>query len=441
MLVNIHKLRTALLLLIIGVMNSPISAEQWTLQQCIDTAQIYNKNLKMSKNNIYIGEQRHKESVAGLIPKVNLNADYKYYTNLPYQLMPASVFGGPAGTFKEAQFGVPHNMSATLQFSMPLYNSQIYGAMKTTKIASELSDLQYKKSEEQMFYEISNLYYNVQILQKQLVFIDSNLINTKRLLNNTKLLKEQLMVKGTDVSKVQLQVSQLMTQKEVLNSKIEQVMNALKFSMGVSISQEIEIEQNIEYKNNKEFASLQTVDIHIAEKQNKLLNSELSSLKNSRLPSLSLYGTYGQTGFGYAVKPNDFLKFFPVGFVGVQFSYPIFNGTVTQRKINQKITEVNNSKLQLSLVQEQNNMLINNAKRMKITAQQTIDNTLEQIKLSESVYLQTMIQQKEGTANLTDVLMADNVLREAQQNNLSAIIEYLKANLELKKLTGNLLDN
>ena len=82
MLVNIHKLRTALLLLIIGVMNSPISAEQWTLQQCIDTAQIYNKNLKMSKNNIYIGEQRHKESVAGLIPKVNLNADYKYYTNL-----------------------------------------------------------------------------------------------------------------------------------------------------------------------------------------------------------------------------------------------------------------------------------------------------------------------------------------------------------------------
>jgi len=30
-----------------------------------------------------------------------------------------------------------------LQFSMPLYNSQIYGAIKTTKIASELSDLQY----------------------------------------------------------------------------------------------------------------------------------------------------------------------------------------------------------------------------------------------------------------------------------------------------------
>jgi len=33
--------------------------------------------------------------------------------------------------------------------------------------------------------------------------------------------------------------------------------------------------------------------------------------------------------------------------------------------------------------------------------------------------------------------MADNALRDVQQQYLSAIIEYLKADLELKKLTGN----
>jgi len=35
--------------------------------------------------------------------------------------------------------------------------------------------------------------------------------------------------------------------------------------------------------------------------------------------------------------------------------------------------------------------------------------------------------------------MADNALREAQQSYLSAVIETLKADLELKKLTGNIL--
>jgi OMF family outer membrane factor len=438
MLVNTHKLKNALFVAM-AIMAVPLQAQQWSLQQCIDTAQVKNKMLQMSANNVSIGEQRHKETVAGLVPKVNINGDYKYYFDLPYQLMPLSTFNpnAPAGQFKEAQFGVAHNLNFNVQFSMPLFNSQVLGAMETTKIGGELSKLQLQKSKEQVFFDISNLYYNVQILQKQLAFIDSNLVNTSKLLSNMQILKEQLMIKATDVTKVQLQLAQLTTQKEIVSSKISQVLNALKFNMGISINQPIEIDRSIEFKNSGDFSTQTTVDIRLVETQNKFLKSELSTLKNSRLPSLSLYGTYGQTGYGYDVKPNDFLKFFPVSFVGVQLNYPLFNGTVTQRKINQKKLEISNSKLQLSLATEQNLMQIDNAKRTKFTAQQTVENTLAQIKLSQTVYEQTILQQKQGTANLTDVLLADNALRETQQNYLSAIIEYLKAELELKKLTGN----
>ena len=52
--------------------------------------------------------------------------------------------------------------------------------------------------------------------------------------------------------------------------------------------------------------------------------------------------------------------------------------------------------------------------------------------------IQTVLQQKQGTASLTDVLLADNALREAQQNYLNAVIDFLKADLELKKLTGSI---
>lgn len=443
MLVNIHKLKPTLLLLLTLVIITPVQAQQWSLQQCIDTAQVKNKMLQMSQNNVSIGEQRHKEAVAGLIPKVNINGDYKYYFDLPYQLMPLSTFNptAPAGQFKEAQFGVPHNMNFNVQFTMPLFNAQILGAMKTTNIGTDLSKLQQLKTEEQVFFDISNLYYNAQILQKQLAFIDSNLVNTKILLRNMQLLNEQAMVKLTDVTKIQLKEAQLQTQKEVVSSKIMQIMNALKFAMGISIHQEIEIDPTIEFKNLSDFTNQTTVDIRLVETQNRFLKSELSTLMNSRLPSLSLYGTYGQNGFGYDKKPNDFLKFFPVSFVGVQLNYPLFNGTVTQRKINQKKLEISNNKLQFSLATEQNTMLIENAKRTKITAQQTVEDTMSQIKLSQTVYEQTILQQKQGTANLTDILLADNSLRESQQNYLSAVIDYLKANLELKKLTGNFSNN
>lgn len=436
MLVNTYKQLFALILLFFIWNNS--SAEVWSLQQCIDTAQFQNKNLQMSRNNILMSEQKNKEAKANLIPKITATADYKYFTNLPYQLLPLSVFGGPDGQFKEAQFGVPHNINANLQLMMPLYNPQVYGAIQMTKVASELTDLQYKKTEEQIFFEISNLYYNLQIMHHQLNFIDSNLINTERLLKNIQLLKEQLMAKGTDVSKVKLQVAQLQSQKEIISSKQEQVMNALKFAMGIPIQENIEIEPKIEYQNQEEYTPTSPIDIRIIKTQNKLLSTELNTLNKSRfLPSLNFIATYGTTGFGYNKNPNEFLHFHPIGFAGIQLSYPLFNGTITQRKIEQKKIELLNNDLQANLISEQNTMQIENAHLQRIVTTQSIETTLEQIQLAQKIYDQTILQQKNGIANLTDIILADNTLREAQQTYLSSVIDYLKADLELKKLTGN----
>lgn len=438
-LVSIHKQTIIQLFFLIGFQAA--QAQVWTMQQCIDTAQVRNKNLQISRNNIAIGEQKEKEAKANLIPKVTVNTDYKYFTNLPYQLMPLSTFNptAPEGQFKEAQFGVPHNINANLQLSMPLYNPQVYGAIQTTKIASELTELQYQKTEEQIYFEISNLYYNAQILHYQLAFIDSNLINATRLLKNMQLLNEQLLAKGTDVSKVKLQVAQLITQKESISSKYEQVLNALKFAMGISIEQKLQIEPNIQYQNTNEYTLSSTLDIRIIKTQKRLLSSEISTLNKSRfLPSLNLIGMYGTTGFGYNGLPNSFLNFYPIGYAGIQLSYPLFNGTVTLRKINQKKFELQNSELQFGLLTEQNNMQVENTKLQRMVAKKSVETTTEQIELAKTIYEQTILQQKQGTASLTDVLLADNAFREAQQTYLSAVVDYLKADLELKKLTGNI---
>ncbi len=418
-------------------------AQTWTLQQCIDTAEVHNKTLQISRNNITIGIEKEQEAKANLIPKLNIGADYKYYFDLPYQLMPMSTFNpdAPEGDFKEIQFGVPHNINANLQLAMPLYNPQVYGAIQTTKIASELNELQYKKAWEQVFFEISNLYYNAQILMHQQAFIDSNLVNTTRLLENLQLLYSQLMIKKSDVTKVELQQEQLLTQQDMAANSYEQVINALKFSMGIPITRNIQIELQIENQNIQDYQNQQLVDLQLANTQNRFIASELNTLRNSRLPSVALMGSYSQTGFGYDKKPDEFLKFFPVSFAGIQISYPLFSGTVTNRKIKQKKIEVQNSELQVALVRDQNDMLIENAIQRRFVARQIINNTSEQINLATTVYEQMLLQQKEGTASLTEVLLADNALRESQQAYLSAIIDYLKADLELKKLTGNISFN
>ena len=438
-LVNIHKPCLVLLLMVIGFQS--VQAQVWSLQQCIDTAQVYNKKLQVNRNDIAIGEQREKEAKANLNPKVTANADYKYFTNLPYQLLPLNALNpaAPEGEFRAAQFGVPHNINLNLQLSMPLYNPQLYGAIQTTKIASEWIELQYQKLEEQIFFDISNLYYNAQILHHQLAFIDSNLINAERLFKNMQLLNEQLLVKGTDVSKVKLQLAQLTSQKVGVKSKYEQVLNALKFTIGLSLENNLQIETNILYENSFEYSSLSTLDFRMAIIKNRWLGLELNTLNKSRyLPSLNLFANYGTTGFGYNGKPNGFLDFYSIGFAGIQLSYPLFSGTVTERKINQKALELKNNELQMGLINEQNYLQVENAKLQRKTAKNTVETLTEQIQLAQIIYEQTIVQQKLGTATLTDILLADNSLREAQQTYLSAVIDYLKADLELKKFTGNI---
>ena len=441
MLVNIHffKQTTFSLFLLVGILVSqPLKAQVWTLKQCLDTAQQYNKNLLVSRNNVLIGQEKEQESRANLIPKVSINADYKYYADLPYQFMPQAAFGGPEGVFKEIQFGVPHNIAANLQLAIPLYNPQVYGSIQSSKIGSELIALQNQKNEEQLTYEITNLYYNAQILRYQVAFLEDNLTNAKKLLQNTQALKDQLLAKGTDVSKVQLQVEQLTNQREQILSKYGQVLNALKILVGIPLSQNLEVEKSIINTTAPVYEQAATLDMRIIEKQNALLQSELSTFKNSRLPSISLYGSYGVTGFGYDKTPNEFLKFYPVSFAGLQLSYPLFNGTVTRQKISQKKLEIKNKELQADLTSDQTALYIETAHQQKSIAQRSVETTLAQVQLAQSIYDQTILQQKHGVASLTEVLLADNALRETQQGHVSALIDYLKADLDHKKATGNL---
>lgn len=435
-----HKAIGVFLVLISFFFSASVQAQVWTLQQCLDSAQRHNKNLLIARNNIEISQQKIQEAKANLIPKLTVNADYRYYINLPYQFMPESAFGGPEGVFKEIQFGVPHNINANLQLSIPLYNPQVYGAIQSAEIANELTLLQHQRSEEQILYEVTNLYYNVQILHYQVAFIDENLNNANKLLQNIQLLKEQLLAKGTDVFKVQLQVEQLTTQREQIFSKYAQVLNALKLTMGIPIDYGLDVNTDIGQSATVEYTQALTIDSRLINKQNELLYNELSTIKKSRLPSLSLYGSFGTNGYGYDKSPNDFLKFYPVSFAGIQLSYPLFNGTITNRKLNQKKLALKNNELQSSLLTDQTELLIATAQQQREVAGRSVGTTQSQTQLAQSIYDQTLLQQRQGLTSLTDVLLADNALRETQQNHLAALIDYLKADLDLRKTTGNLLN-
>jgi len=432
------KRKLTILLLILGL-TSLQAQESWTLERCIDTALVNNKKLKIDANNILISQAKEKEVKSNLLPKIKGSLDYKYFFDLPTQLMPAQAFNpmAPEWQFKAAQFGVPHNISLNVQAGMPVYNATLLSGIKTTKIATELNELQQKRTEEEIYVSISDLYFNAQVILNQVDFMDGNITNTTKLLDNLKLLKEQQLATGTDVNKVDLQIKDLQSKKQVLQSKYEQILDALRINMGVD-NLSFNVTSKIDFTKTGNYTKNTLTDIKMVETKQRLMDRQIKTLKRAYLPSVSLYGSYGQTGYGYDEKPNDFLDFYDISFVGLKVDIPIFDRS-NKHKITQKKLERENVDLQLSLLTEQNDIQSNGAKRQLEISLQNILNTQAQIALAQSVYDNTLLQHKQDVASLNDVLMADNNLRQAQQNYLQAVIAYLKADLELKKLTGNVL--
>ena len=413
-------------------------AQTLTLEQCIDTALLYNRSIRLSEQDINLATEKNKEAKANLIPKLIGMTDYRYYTDLPYQLMPAAAFGGAEGTYKEVQFGVPQSLNANLQLTVPLYNPLVISAIKTSGLANELSRIQKLKTDEEVVIEVSNAYYNAQILQNQLAFLDSNIINTNKLVQTTLLLYQQQIAKGTDVDRLKLQLDQLSNQRSTVFSQHQQVLNVLKFLMGKPISDSIEVLISGRSVINADFPPRITTDMLIIDKKIALSSLELRGLKNSRLPSLGVYGVYGTNGFGNTGS-NSFFNFHPISYVGAQLSIPLFSGTVTRHKMTQKKIEIDKSSILKEQITEKTKLDRINAEMQYVLANKNIATVNVQIELAKKIYDNTVLQNKQGMASITDLLMADNALRESQQNYIVALINLRKAELEFKRVTGNLI--
>jgi outer membrane protein TolC len=441
MLVNIYlhqkAIRIFLALMLIQV-SGILSAQTLSLEQCIDTALQYNRTIKLSQQDVFLANEKNKETKGNLFPKLNAMTDYRYYTDLPYQLMPAAAFGGPEGTYKEVQFGVPQSLNANLQLAVPIYNPTALGAIKTTRIASELSEIQKTKTDEDVVLEVSNAYYNAQILLNQLAFLDSNMINTNKLVQTTTLLHQQQIAKGTDVDRLKLQLDQVSNQRNTVFSQQQQVLNALKFLMGKPIPDTIQVLINENIRIQLEPQIQATTDMKLIDKKLQFNYAELKGLRNSKLPSLGAYGVYGTTGYGNT-GANSFFNFHPIGYVGAQLSIPLFNGTVTKHKIVQKKIDIQKTNIQKELVSEKSKLDLINAEMQYALANKNIATVDNQIKLAKKIYTNTVLQNKQGVANITDLLLADNSLREAQQNYIVAMVNLRKAELEHKRVTGNLI--
>lgn len=424
-------------IMVLGV-GSGVSAQVLDLETCLRMADTANLSIVNSRLDVAANKSQISSYLAARLPKVIFTGDYKYNAIIPGQLIPAEMFGGAPGTYTTVAFGVPYNLSNTVQLQQVLFNPQINYGINTLKIQQQLIEIQEKVTARDSKTEVANVFFNLQAVNKQIAFVDSNLLNIEKLIHNMEAMEKQQMVIKTEVDKLRINRLNSVNQKQTLQANKDQLEMMLKILIGIPEEQKITLASDdlVEKSILVDGATINYPELELISAQVRMNEEERKGTNMSYLPSLSFVAAYNYT---YNTKPSDNVRAgIESAFLGLRLDWTLFDGLEKHHK--QKVTKINHMKLenQEALLKQQLHMQTENAKKQIEIQVNSLGIAQEQLKLAENVYRQTELQYNEGTIDSNDLVNSSNSLQQAQTNVVLAYVKLRQAELEYLKNIGGI---
>lgn len=97
---------------------------------------------------------------SALMPQITGFAAGDYNARLPVQPVPAEIFGGPAGTYKELRFGLPYNLNAGLDLSFPIVKANQWFEHSAAKTEWQRSESEAEQAAESLRLRTAQAYFS-----------------------------------------------------------------------------------------------------------------------------------------------------------------------------------------------------------------------------------------------------------------------------------------
>lgn len=437
-----------LLAVVIGLWTHAASAQNsLRLQQCIDSAlknslQLKADQLDMEKTKVSIKQARNNL----ILPTATASGSYQYQFKVPVQLVPAELFGGQPGKYQVAQFSVPQSKSVSIDVSQQIFNASAFIALKAAKAVITQNELQILSSKEDLVYNVSACYYNIQVILRQIQLLEKNLSNTEALLQSTSDQLNAGLATETDVDRLTVSRDNSKASLESSHNNMEKAYNLLKLLMNVSMDALV----SVATEDNLDVTNMPVIDFNLNQKTNyrQLLESkriadlERRNIKAGYLPTLTLSNSMGYSGYYSNANPfknlND--RWYSSSSISLKLSVPVFDGFSKKNQIRQKQIEMDKYDVQAEQIKQQNLKDVADAYQDYKSNLNTLATQQRNLGLAQKVLDDVNIQYKSGIVKVTDVINSQTELHTAQNNYITALINIKQADLNLKKAQGTLIN-
>lgn len=431
------KINLILLMLSLTGMLVQVQAQEklsLTVQDARNYAIQHNLSLKNSAYAIDKSQQSLKEAIAAGLPQVAATLDYsnalgaemsiRFSEALPAQKIPIN----PTSNFY-------------INVSQLIFSANYWVGIETSKMATQLSEINYAKSEQDVIAQVTETYYLYLVSAKIREVLTKNVANLDDLFVKTAALAAAGVIEQTSVDQLSIQVNALKNAVSNADRQLELAANMLRFQLGMDLNAEFELIEPmdvlLEKAINPENALAQfnlsgNPDFMLIHQQTKLTEKMVDMQKANYLPTVAGFYRFTQK----VLKPEFDMT--PPNVVGVQVNIPIFSSGQRYAQLNKAKIDLKSMKNTESLVEDQLRLQEKQLKFNYKTALETYYNQQKNIEVSRKVYDNLRYKFEQGMISGLDLINADNNYLKAETDYLSAMLEVMKSDLQLKKIYGTI---
>ncbi|MBT1697324.1 TolC family protein [Fulvivirgaceae bacterium PWU4] len=420
------------------------AAQTYALEACIKIALDNNQQFKNSQLESQAADYRIKEVKSALMPTIDVVGQLMYYQDLPEQYAPASAFGGPEGQYKKLSMNMSQTTSGNLQMSQTIFNQTVITGLKAAKAVKESSALQQNVVRENLVYNVTANYYNIQVLNDNLARLAENIANLDKTAQINKVLKDNELVSSNIHNRILISLENLRNQYDNQKLQLDKSITTLKYLMNMPMDQSLVIDafnytEVLQAIEEEDIA--QRPDILLQQSQVRLAELEKKSVAAGYFPVLSNRFSYGYTGYYDDFAPlkqinNDWIR---SSYFVLTLKIPVFDGFQKQNQLRQKEIAIQKNINTLAMMKSSASKEVEDAVKNYQTNKNLVVNSKNSLDLAEQLFTSAQSEYKNGITSITELLDAQNDLSNARTNYSAALLNLKLAELSLKKANGTLI--
>jgi outer membrane protein len=435
-------MKQLMMLMMLLITFSRLKAQQryeLTVQQAVEMALTNLTDVKNAQLDYRIQEALNKQITGQAFPQVTGSMGALHYLELP-----SILFDNGSGAPQKISIQQPWNANAGITLQQLLFQPDVFVGLQARKTALNLSQAQLEVVKERVKDSAYKKYYAILIAEKQLQFLNEGIKRLEKLYYDDSVMFSNGFVERLDLDKVQVQLTNLQTTRNIVDNYVKLAYGFLKFAIGVSQKDTVVLKDELSMDKIKEgildenFNYTDRAEVRALENARRLQELDLKRYKMGYIPTLAAVANYSVNGMGKEFFADKSTTWIRSSYIGLNLSIPIFDGFQRKYRIQQSRFNVEKATNTLDNVKQAIDL-------EQFATRETLKNSLlnldaqeRNMKLAEKVFNTTKIKFQEGLGSSFEVLQADADYQIAQANYFNALYNAIVAKISYQRSLGKL---